>query len=175
MKEEDIQHLSEELAVLLSDAPDDDFEGLDLDNIIDEEARMNWGTGCEQWQNMPLEQIYEVLGVEPHKLPMTAKLVDLNNCEDPWSHTLVLGKNNTNVVELKLRWHQAVALYKMVLNAFNGDPILEMDTVGVGKTLPVVWLFATLRYFRRYYAEHKMFPGSFRKQLILFLVVNRWD
>ena len=47
----------------------------------------------------------------------------------------------------------------MVESALTSSPILLMDDVGIGKTLQVIALFATLAYYCSYHAQTNKYPG----------------
>jgi SNF2 family DNA or RNA helicase len=78
-----------------------------------------------------------------------------------------------NGEQLDLRWHQWAGVFRMISAAFNGEPILLLDEVGIGKTLQIFTVFAVLRYFRHYFEQHQQFPGDFSELTLvcIFLYV----
>lgn len=86
---------------------------------------------------------------------------------DPWS---VEGqawlKDNKNATHqpLRPRWHQLIGIYRTVERVFKKQPMLLMDSVGLGKTMQVLGAIACLAYFHQVYEIKDKFPGDFGEQ-----------
>ncbi|KAF8553378.1 hypothetical protein OG21DRAFT_1414420, partial [Imleria badia] len=58
-------------------------------------------------------------------------------------------------------WHQLVVILRMLQCAFDGQPIMMMDGISIGKTLQAIRFIACLAYYRLYFTTHSHFPGHF--------------
>lgn len=122
-----------------------------------------WKEGVEDLQHLEEDQIWDMLGLTRERaIPYFNVMVDPENTRDSWDPAnAAFFANSANLKELRLQWHQLIGVLKMLLLAFDGDPTLMMDDVGLGKTIQAVALICMLAYFRRFYAEHGHFPGAF--------------
>jgi hypothetical protein len=169
LTEDDHSRLRKELARLLD--MEDDQERPSIDDLKVDGLGDQWGTGAEQYEEMTIDQLWSHLGVTREMLLIfTPPYADLDNREDPWATTLALEEGVPNVVNLEPKWHQLVAMVKILENAYEGRMLLEMDTVGLGKTLPMLWSFAVLRMHREHKAMHGDYPGAFSKSAPVLLV-----
>lgn len=121
---------------------------------------MNWDSGVDRFQCYTEDDVCHELGFDINNIPSFNRRHDPDSIVDPWtpegSKWLA---DLTHGNDLRPRWHQLVGLLKMVNNFFDGLPILLMDGVGLGKTIQITMLCATLDYYRTYYDAHGIFPG----------------
>jgi hypothetical protein len=134
----------------------------DLDAESDAVIDIDWTEGVEEFKELSSDDIFTLLGFSDKTIPFFNRLQDPYGLHDPWTNE---GKewfdDARNGDPLALRWHQQVGDAKMLMNAFAGKPILQMDGVGQGKTIQSTSLVASLAYYRGYYATHGSFPGVF--------------
>lgn len=58
----------------------------------------------------------------------------------------------------------------MLERAFEGEPVLLMDGLGLGKTLQVLGVITCLAWYREYYERKKAFPGHFGESSLMLLL-----
>jgi SNF2 family DNA or RNA helicase len=143
-----------------SNADEESVPSAELD--LDRPPVMEWSEGVEDYQTKNLSELWAILGFQDQHIPSLRRVQDPTGTHDPWiKENSEWFKDPNNTVPFGPRWHQLVGVIKMLENAFNGLPVLLMDEVGLGKTLQIKSLFATLTYFREYYKVHSRFPGAF--------------
>ncbi|PCH35827.1 nucleoside triphosphate hydrolase protein [Wolfiporia cocos MD-104 SS10] len=123
----------------------------DKDRILEVDVEipasvMDWESGVKEYSSLSLEDIKEVLGLSDGQFPC------FNSKEDP------LGHNPWTLEGL-----EALVL-KMMRCTINGDPVLLMDKVGVGKTMQAVMFIVLRVYYREYFTQHGKFPGMFEHE-----------
>ncbi|KAH8069438.1 hypothetical protein BXZ70DRAFT_867509, partial [Cristinia sonorae] len=125
-----------------------------------------WESGVEEYaeNRRTIAALCEELGIPimdgvPHVVGFN-KTMDPVGKLNPWQHEEEFNQLTTKV-PVQLKWHQWVGVHKMVVNAFQGKPILLMDDVGVGKTIQVITAMVVLRNFHHYHTQHGKFPGAF--------------
>lgn len=133
----------------------------------------NWESGVEQFQEWEPEELWRALGREDKQLPYFNLYEHPNGEFDPWStefDTWLDEQENSNDPEwreLTPRWHQLVGILKMLINTFEGRPVLLMDEVGVGKTMQVLGYIAMRAFLYEAHNAHGRYPGVFGKSLLL--------
>lgn len=131
----------------------------------------NWESGVERFQSWQPEQLWRALGREDRKLPYFNSYEHPNGEFDPWSPEfetwLAEQKKSDNPEwrELTPRWHQLVGILKMLINTFEGRPVLLMDEVGVGKTMQVLGYIAMRAFLYEAHEAHGRYPGHFGESL----------
>jgi SNF2 family DNA or RNA helicase len=137
-----------------------DVPSLELD--LDRPAVVQWSEGVDDHRNKSTDELREILGFHDNHIPSISRRRDIDGNRDPWDEqNREWFQNQTNTIPFGPHWHQLVGVIKMLENAFRGLPVLLMDEVGLGKTLQIACLFATLVYFCVYYTLHRSFPGAF--------------
>jgi hypothetical protein len=137
-----------------------DFPSPELD--LDRPAVVQWSEGVDDYRNKSTDELWAILGFHDKHIPSVSRRRDIDGNRDPWDEqNREWFQNQTNTIPFGPRWHQLVGVIKMLENVFRGLPVLLMDEVGLGKTLQIACLFATLVYFRVYYTLHGKFPGAF--------------
>jgi hypothetical protein len=146
----------------LSSSSTQDAPSFASDLDVEPEVDVNWKEGVEEFQKMSRDDLWNALGLPKGSLPFFNALEDPSGINDPWTpegrEWFQVGGNGK---ALEIRWHQLVGVLKMLQNAFAGKPSLNMDDVGLGKTIQVTTFIAILAYYRDYYASHGSFPGIF--------------
>ncbi|KAA1479709.1 hypothetical protein DENSPDRAFT_749755, partial [Dentipellis sp. KUC8613] len=129
----------------------------------EEKIVVDWEDGVDEYKNMTEDELWEALGLaEKKQLPFFNAKLDPLGVRHPWDED----QNGAEWIEkngeaFTPRWHQLVGILKMLENAFAGRPILQMDDVGLGKTLQTIGTIMCLAWFRTVFEEHKRFPGRF--------------
>lgn len=127
----------------------------------------NWQSGVEQFQDMTPEQLWRALGLEDEGLPYFNLHEDPESRWDPWSdewqewYVTQYDSETPEWRDLCPRWHQLVGIFKMLINMFEGRPVLLMDEVGVGKTLQVLGFLAMRAYCIEQHRVTGRYPGYF--------------
>lgn len=122
-----------------------------------------WKEGTEDLSDLTEAELWTRLGLQDRSLPFFQQYTDPDAAIDPWSEAgekwLASVTNSREV--LRPRWHQLVGIYRMLERAFDGEPVLLMDGVGIGKTFQVIGFIACLAFYRRYFEKQEKFPGIF--------------
>lgn len=167
----DIEHAL--LATLEMMSPSD---GEDSVEIPEGEAvdLSNWREGVEDLRHLSEHELWQQLGFEDKKLPFFQEWTDPEAGIDPWSDDgeKWLATQVGHRKPLVPRWHQLVGILRMLQRAFDGQPILVMDGVGIGKTLQAIGFIACLAYYRSYFSSHARFPGHFSESYPYVLSVQ---
>lgn len=125
---------------------------------------VNWKEGVEELQGTNEDQLYEMLGFENHAIPFLAEEID----EDTDLGVQLYGDNSEGSITLgapvakkplRLKWHQLVGLVKLMQCALISDTVLQMDSMGMGKTLQILAYFSVLAYYRQFYEQTGRYPG----------------
>lgn len=138
-----------------------------------ENIDMVWKEGVEDLKDLTEKQLWNSLGMEA-SLPFFQKYTDPDAAIEPWSPEGVawLADPKSSREPLQPRWHQLVGIYRMLQRAFEDEPVLLMDGVGIGKTFQVIGFIACLAFFRSCYETHGRFPGAFGKSFTVFVSVT---
>lgn len=138
-------------------------EQIEVPTIALEELKLDdWESGVEAFQAMSLSEVMQFLGLkEDQPVFYFNDVIDRLGEHDPWVNKEP--QDPETVIPLRLLWHQAVGIAKMLLQLFEGKPTLLMDSVGLGKTMQVVGVIALLVYFREYKTANGVYPGGFSK------------
>ncbi|PCH38798.1 hypothetical protein WOLCODRAFT_59536, partial [Wolfiporia cocos MD-104 SS10] len=121
-----------------------------------------WESGVEEYSGLSLEDVKKALGLPDGQFPcFNSKEDPLGH--DPWTPEGLEALKADTALPLNPRWHQYIGVLKMMRCAINGDPVLLMDKVGVGKTMQAVMFIALRVYYREYFTQHGKFPGMFGK------------
>jgi hypothetical protein len=130
---------------------------------------MEWSEGVEDYRNKTMDNLWAILGFQNKRIPCLSLIQDPDGIHDPWNEEdQVWFRDPANTVPFNPRWHQLVSIVKLLECAFRGLPVFLMDDVGLGKTLQVTSLIATLAYYCEYHKEHSCFPGAFGECQSLF-------
>ncbi|KAI6029955.1 P-loop containing nucleoside triphosphate hydrolase protein [Pisolithus microcarpus] len=147
-------------AALENIQPDDGMLELPEGESID----FSWKEGVEDLSNLTEDDLWARLGLKECKaIPMFQKYTDPDAVIEPWTDEGESWLNNPDSGRepLHARWHQLVGIIRMLQRAFQGEPVLLMDGVGIGKTFQVIGFISCLAWFRSHYEVHKKFPGAF--------------
>ncbi|KIK23572.1 hypothetical protein PISMIDRAFT_10882, partial [Pisolithus microcarpus 441] len=147
-------------AALENIQPDDGMLELPEGESID----FSWKEGVEDLSNLTEDDLWARLGLKECKaIPMFQKYTDPDAVIEPWTDEGESWLNNPDGGRepLHARWHQLVGIIRMLQRAFQGEPVLLMDGVGIGKTFQVIGFISCLAWFRSHYEVHKKFPGAF--------------
>ncbi|KAI6008989.1 P-loop containing nucleoside triphosphate hydrolase protein [Pisolithus microcarpus] len=147
-------------AALENIQPDDTAFDLPEGDHID----IPWKEGVEDLGKFTEDELWARLGLKEKKaIPMFQKYTDPDAVIEPWTDEGERWLNNPDSGRepLRARWHQLVGILRMLQRAFQGDAVLLMDGVGIGKTFQVIGFIACLAWFRSHFEVHKKFPGSF--------------
>lgn len=134
---------------------------LDLDR--DEFVTVDWEEGVEHLNKLTVERLWSNLGIgRDDHFPFFNQLLDPDANFDHWTKAGVEWFSaRGNGQRLLLEPHQIIGLMMMATNAFGNKSTLQMDAVGLGKTIQATALVAYLAFCRSYYDVHKLFPGIF--------------
>ncbi|GBE89337.1 hypothetical protein SCP_1503450 [Sparassis crispa] len=144
--------------VLAACGPNDDEEGVAPEVPDGPDVEVEWEDGVEEFKTMTREELLEALGIPKEGIPGFSKKQSKEGLVDPWSEEFdKLAPEDLE--DLEPRWHQLVGMLKMMLKMINGEPVLLMDSVGVGKTMQAVGVIALRQWYREYYTQHGRFPG----------------
>lgn len=137
----------------------------DIPDISDVDLE-NWSEGGEQYRGYSLEQLRKLTGYQPaidfgHG-PMLATQIDtlreLRPHTAEWQEQIQLG-NGDRFENLTLRWHQMVHLLVCHDLLLQGLPMLNMDSVGLGKTIEACASIGYIEFGRQYWEKHGQWPG----------------
>jgi hypothetical protein len=144
---------------------EDDEVVIDFKDNID---LSDWKSGVEEYDQCSENDLWEHLGLSDKKLPFFQTRSDPDAAIDPWSEEGQLWLDNpTSPAQiLSPRWHQLVGILRLIDRVLNGEPVMLMDGVGVGKTMQAVGLIACLAHYREHYRKHGKFPGKFGKSCV---------
>ena len=136
-------------------------EGGEIPTILTEKITLpDWETGVEAWQKMNVSDLCTFLGVSETTGIITFNTtIDPLGVRDPWLDP----EPHPDDIPLTLHWHQWIGIVKIMVSLFEGDPVLLMDAVGLGKTMQVVGVIALLDFYRTHKQTKGHFPGWFRK------------
>ena len=127
----------------------------------------NWESGVEQFQDWSPERLWRVLGRDEQTLPYFNRYEQPGGQLDPWSNEFEewlqtqRASDSPEWRELNPRWHQLVGILKMLINTFEGRPVLLMDEVGIGKTMQVLGYIAMHAFLYEAHKAHGRYPGLF--------------
>ncbi|CCM06798.1 uncharacterized protein FIBRA_09098 [Fibroporia radiculosa] len=121
----------------------------------------NWESGTEAFQEWDTMKVMGVLGILADGMPFFNKKEHPGGALDPWTAEGQKVAASPDVVPLEPRWHQYVGMLQMAQRMMDGKPTLQMDEVGVGKTMQAIGLIALRAYYREYFVQHEQFPGMF--------------
>ncbi|KAI6116603.1 P-loop containing nucleoside triphosphate hydrolase protein [Pisolithus croceorrhizus] len=127
-------------------------------------VEFSWKEGVEDLSKLTEDELWAHLGLKESKaIPLFQKYTDPDAAIEPWTDEgeAWLSNPESGREPLRARWHQLVGILRMLQRAFQGEAVLLMDGVGIGKTFQVIGFIACLAWFRSHFAAHKKFPGSF--------------
>ena len=75
-----------------------------------------------------------------------------------WEEQIQLGQGD-RFESLTLRWHQMVHLLTCHDLLLKGVPMLNMDSVGLGKTIEACASIGYIEFGRQYWDKHGQWPG----------------
>ena len=121
-------------------------EGGEIPTILTEKITLpDWETGVEAWQKMNVSDLCTFLGVSETTGIITFNTtIDPLGVRDPWLDP----EPHPDDIPLTLHWHQWIGIVKIMVSLFEGDRVLLMDAVGLGKTMQVVGVIALLDFYR---------------------------
>ena len=158
-----LEHINSDAASGVVDLP----EGRPLE--------IRWKEGVEDLVNITEDEIWSCLGLqEDRKLPFFQQFTDPDAVIEPWSQEGEewLANPQSGREALQPCWHQLIGILRMLQRAFDGNPVLLMDGVGIGKTFQVIGFIACLAYFHAYYTKHGKFPGTFSESFVLKSILD---
>jgi SNF2 family DNA or RNA helicase len=150
--------LMESLAKMGDEKDPDNMPPLDFT----EAPSIEWKEGVEHLQDVSVDTLWEWLGDESKKLPFINTVHDPDGMRDPWlAEDKAWFADPKNTEPFGPKWHQLVGLYWLLERAFEGKNGLNMDEVGLGKTLQAASLIAKLTQMRACFKVKGRFPGKF--------------
>lgn len=160
--EEDIQIINQLVRASLENITGDNTEAFDLDPD-DQIDLTDWKEGVEDLNQLSEDELWKRLGLPDQRLPFFQQWTDPDSLISPWSEEgQAWLKNESSARQpLRPRWHQLVGILRMLERAFDGQPVLLMDGVGLGKTLQALGAIACLAYYRECFKSMGHFPGMF--------------
>ncbi|KAG1798808.1 P-loop containing nucleoside triphosphate hydrolase protein [Suillus variegatus] len=137
--------------------------------VIDFTENINvsdWKSGVEEYDECSEDDLWEHLGLPEKKLPFFQTRTDPDAALDPWSEEgqQWLDNPQSQAQNLAPRWHQLVGILRLIDRVLDGEPVMLMDGVGVGKTMQAVGLIACLAHYREHYKKRGKFPGKFAQR-----------
>ena len=178
--------LSMQEHMLNDEAPDNEMPSTEPGTL----DLTQWSEGTEEYAKLTPSELYKLMGLPDNRIPGFNDLECAEGVHEPWTHhdffkdahkewneQKALVKEGKTIAAdplqkwrvLQPRWHQLVGMFKMLVNIFDGKPILLMDEVGLGKTMQVVGVIAILDFYRSFYGANKYFPGYFREWNIILI------
>lgn len=158
------------VAALIVDVRDamEQFVTVEDDEIeqMDEEEEIEWESGVEAFQTKSIDDMWKYLGL-PGAIPLFNSESDPDGVVDPWSDEWAQFAASDKAEKLVPRWHQLVGMAKLMERCIEGEPVMLMDEVGVGKTMQIVGAIALYAIYREYFAMHGKFPGHFSELVSL--------
>lgn len=128
---------------------------------FDREPAIEWSEGVDEYKSKTFKDLWNMLGV-PGQLPFFNEVTDPEGIHDPWNDKdKDWFKDKENTRPFGPRWHQLVGILKMLEQAFKGEPCLNIDEVGLGKTLQTAGLVSVLAFYREFFKTNHRFPGAF--------------
>jgi hypothetical protein len=152
----DLRLLMQEYLSQFEDIEPEDMPELDFTD----RTPVDWQEGVEDLKEKSIDVLWNDLGILDQVLPFFNSYSDPDGIRNPWEHE-ELFRTPANVVPFSPRWHQLIGILRLVQRAFEGEPMLLMDEVGIGKSLQVIAVPVVLAYFREFYDKHSRFPGAF--------------
>lgn len=149
------------------DDPDQEVER----PCIERPPVLEWSSGVEALDKLSEDELWERLGLAKQKhIPFFNVKLDPDGCLTPWDNTAEAKAffESDRALPLTLRHHQLVGIFRLLELGFDGQPVLLMDEVGLGKTIQVTGYLALLAYFRAYYERRNVFPGDFSTYFKIF-------
>jgi hypothetical protein len=150
------EQMLEHLRDIDPDATPPDMPVFDRDHA----PNVLWAEGIEEYKSRTMDELWAYLGLKG-TLPFFNERIDVDDGQHFWDSKELEAKILASGKPLKPHWHQLVGIAKMLMNVFEGRPVLLMDDISIDKTLQVVGLIVVLAYYREYYASFGKFPGHF--------------
>ncbi|TFY76434.1 hypothetical protein EWM64_g7578 [Hericium alpestre] len=120
--------------------PSDDDDVLLLPSLmVDDQIVMQWDNGIPEFQTLSLDELWAQLGRTT--LPFFNTTVDPEGVVTPWE-AQAWAALSPAPVPFAPRWHQLAGILKILNNIITRQPTLNMDAVGLGKTLQAVGAIA---------------------------------
>ncbi|EKM49396.1 uncharacterized protein PHACADRAFT_201655 [Phanerochaete carnosa HHB-10118-sp] len=131
------------------------------------------------------QQLWTDLGIKDEKLVPLAEWRDPYLQFNSWQNPDECPEERR--IPSNLKWHQVVGLHRFAESMFTGTSVLNMDEVGVGKTLQVIALIAyrimsiqALDHGGEYLGRFKnLKPGTLKDGAVLIIVpptlLNQWS
>ncbi|KDQ50051.1 hypothetical protein JAAARDRAFT_84325, partial [Jaapia argillacea MUCL 33604] len=130
---------------------------------FDEDPPLDWSDGVdEELKKKTIPELWSMLGLlEMEGIPGFNRFIDPSGRNPKTDKAWFDCASQEQLEPLQLRWHQLIGLITLLGRVFDGKPLLLMDDVGIGKTIQIVALFATLAFFHDHRLKHGKFPGIF--------------
>lgn len=161
--EQDVRDIEQLVRTALENLGSDQAE-IQIEFPEDRPIDLCWKEGTEDLSELSEDTLWSHLGFKDTRmLPFFQEYTDPDGLIDPWSEEgeRWLTSETNSREPLSPRWHQLIGIYRMLERAFEGEPILLMDGVGIGKTLQVIGLIVCLAFYRRFFEKNGTFPGAF--------------
>lgn len=137
-------------------------EGECVQDGIHNQFLESWEEGVEAYKGKTLKELWDMFGVgKEQRVPMLNSFIDPDGIHDPWRHEDWFNSTDSAKDKFEPRWHQLVGILRLVENAFESRNSLNVDEVGVGKTLQVIAAIALIISLRHHYEHHHDYPGMF--------------
>jgi hypothetical protein len=134
--EKDVREIEQLLQVALENITPED--GMAMIKLLEgEKIGFPWKEGTEELSELSEDELWTHLGLkDTMALPFFQDYTNPDGAINPWSEVgekwPALESSPQEV--LKPRWHQLVGILRMLERAFQNQPVLLMDCVGIGKT-----------------------------------------
>lgn len=115
--------------------------------------------GVKHLENKTPAELYKLLGLERHSIPYFKDKGAVEQDVSSKSGGLETIATTTQTEGGSLPWHQLVVVVRAMERGMRSEPVLLIDTIDLGKTVPVIATFAMLAYYREYYREKRRYPG----------------
>ena len=120
----------------------------------------------EEFEKKSMDEMWTYLGL-PKKIPLLVEEVDPSGAMDSWHREPKVWedfKASGSTVPFAPRWHQLVAIAKLMEQVLAGRSTMLMDSVGVGKTLSVIGTIVMYQWCREGFDRFAgRFPGLLGK------------
>lgn len=129
-----------------------------VDYEVEEEFEL-YSEGVKHLENKTPAELYKLLGLERHSIPFFKDEMAVEQDVSSKLGGLETIATTTRTEGGSLPWHQLVVVVRAMERGMRSEPVLLIDTVDLGKTVPVIAIFAMLAYYREYYKENRRYPG----------------
>ena len=150
MTDKDIREMGQLIQASLENIKPTDF-AMDPVTFPDSQTvTVPWKEGTEDLATLTEDKLWVKLGfTHGRRLPYFQLFTDPDAVVEPWSEE---GQQWLSFPEnprepLHPCWHQLVGIFHMLEDAFDSEPVLLMDSIGIGKTFQVIGFVVCLSFY----------------------------